>query len=122
MEDGVPFCPQCGAPQIRVTMQPGPAVAATPSLPPDQAPPRRLSLAELQPASWSRAWRAANLAAGLGALTALLVAVITGLPQLGFLIWMVGGGSLAVVIYRRRQHLERVTARMGARLGAMAGL
>jgi hypothetical protein len=70
----------------------------------------------------SRAWWSANLAAGLGGLGALVIAVATGLPQLGFLAWMVGGGILAVVIYRRRQRLAYMTAGMGARLGAMAGL
>lgn len=57
-----------------------------------------------------------------GALVALLVAVLTGVPQLAFFLWMLGGGMLAVVIYRRRQHLGFMSAGMGARLGAMAGL
>lgn len=78
-------------------------------------------LAELD-APRARAWWSANLAAGLGALGALLIAVVTGLPQLGFLAWMLGGGMLGVVIYRRRQHLAYITSGMGARLGAMAGL
>lgn len=79
-------------------------------------------LAELGHAPRARAWWSANLAAGLGALGALLIAVVTGLPQLGFLAWMLGGGMLGVIIYRRRQHLAYITSGMGARLGAMAGL
>lgn len=79
-------------------------------------------LAELGQAPRARAWWSANLAAGLGALGALLIAVVTGLPQLGFLAWMLGGGMLGVVIYRRRQRLAYITSGMGARLGAMAGL
>ena len=123
MEDGVPFCPQCGAPQIRVmtAAQPAPGRSSSDTVM-DLRPGQPATLANLQPAGLSRAWRAANLAAGLGALAALLVAVVTGLPQLGFFLWMLGGGVLAVVIYRRRQHLGFLSAGMGARLGAMAGL
>lgn len=83
---------------------------------------RPVTTADLQPARLDHGWRAANLAAGLGALACLLIVLLSGLPQLGFLAWMVGGGMLAVVIYRRRQHLGPMTAGLGARLGAMAGL
>lgn len=124
VEDGVPFCPHCQAPQIRVMMATQPTVTLAPSGFGGEgpAPLHPVALAELKQVTWSRAWRAANLAAGLGALAALLVAVGTGLPQAGFLVWMLGGGILAVVIYRRRQRLEQITAGMGARLGAMAGV
>lgn len=84
-------------------------------------PPHPAALAQLGQVAWSRAWRAANLAAGLGALAALILMLATGVPQLALLAWMLGGGMLAVVIYRR-QHLSSITAGMGARLGAMAGL
>lgn len=84
-------------------------------------PPHPVALAQLGQVAWSRAWRAANLAAGLGALAALILMLATGVPQLAFLAWMLGGGMLAVVLYRR-QHLGTLTAGMGARLGAMAGL
>lgn len=122
VEDGVPFCPQCGAPQIRVmtAAQPAPERSSSAALEGRLQP--SATLPELQPPGASRAWRAANLAAGLGALAALLVAVLTGVPQLAFFLWMLGGGMLAVVIYRRRQHLGFISAGMGARLGAMAGL
>lgn len=124
MEDGIPFCPQCGAPQIRVMTAAQPPPILSPSGQGIGAPrlPSPVPLAELGKVTWSRAWRAANLAAGLGALAALLVAVVTGLPQLGFFVWMLGGGMLVVIIYRRRQHLQQISAGMGARLGAMAGL
>lgn len=85
-------------------------------------PEQRTSSGGLQPTGGSRAWRAANLAAGLCGLAALLVAVLTGVPQLALFLWMFGGGILAVAIYHRRQHLGFITAGMGARLGAMAGL
>ena len=84
-------------------------------------PPHPAALAQLGQVAWSRGWRAANLAAGLGALAALILMLATGVPQLALLAWMLGGGMLAVVIYRR-QHLSSITAGLGARLGAMAGL
>ena len=86
------------------------------------APERGVTMAELQPAKLARGWQAANLAAGVGALAALIVAVGTGLPQLAFLVWMLGGGMLAVVIYRRRQRVAVISAATGARLGARAGV
>lgn len=123
VEDGVPFCPQCGAPQIRVMTpaQPAPVRSRSEGLE-GQVPLRPVVLAELGQLTWARAWRAANLAAGLGALGALVIGVATGLPQIGFLAWMLGGGMLAVLIYRRRQHLSQLPAGLGARLGALAGL
>ena len=102
--------------------QPAPAPSPFGPTYQEQRVERPVTLAELQSDPPKQGWRAANLAAGLGALTALIVAVATGLPQLGFFAWMVGGGMLTVVIYRRRQHLGHITARIGARLGAMAGL
>jgi hypothetical protein len=124
VEDGVPFCPHCNAPQIRVMASPAPAPerpAYSPALE-GQPAERPLTLADLQPARLARGWQAANLAAGLGALAALVVMLATGLPQLGFIVWMLGGGMLAVLIYRRRQHLGAMTTGAGARLGARAGV
>ena len=124
VEDGVAFCPQCAAPQIRVTMAAQAAPAPSPYH--TEYGPRRAehpaTLAPFHTGTLSHSWRAANLAAGVGALTAFLVALLTGLPQVGLFVWMVGGGMLAVVVYRRRQHLSHITAGIGARVGAMAGL
>ncbi|HLX74429.1 MAG TPA: hypothetical protein VKR26_06810 [Terriglobales bacterium] len=101
-------------------VQPAPTHSPASILEGHMPPP--VALRQLGEVAWSRAWRAANLAAGLGALAALILMLVTGVPQLAFLAWMLGGGMLAVVIYRRRQHLGALTAGMGARLGAMAGL
>lgn len=122
VEDGVPFCPQCGAPQIRVMAAPPAPGRSSASMVLEGRPEKSATLPSLRPAGLSGAWRAANLAGGLGALVCLIVAVLTGLPQVGFLVWMLGGGMLAVLIYRRRQHLGPMTGSLGARLGAMAGL
>ena len=122
MEDGVPFCPQCGAPQIRVMAASPPPGRSASGMMLEGRPELSATLPTLRPLGLYGAWRAANLAAGLGALACLIIAVVTGLPQLGFMLWMLGGGMLAVLIYRRRQHLGPMTAALGARLGAMAGL
>src|SRR5207237_4064850 len=55
------------------------------------------------------------------ALAGLVIAVASGIPQLALLVWMLGSGVLAVIFYRRRQFIH-LTAGMGARLGAVAGL
>ena len=39
-----------------------------------------------------------------------------------FPVWMVGGGWLAVSLYRRRSFVNEVAAAAGAKLGALAGL
>lgn len=124
VEDGVPFCPHCAAPQIRVmaSAQPAPEPSLYGPAAHGQPPEPSVTLAQLRPEKLVRGWQTANLAAGLGALAALIVAVATGLPQLGFFVWMLGGGMLVVVIYRRRQPFPGLTPGTGARLGAMAGL
>src|SRR5512146_1503001 len=102
VEDGVPFCPHCNAPQIRVMASAQSAPERSPYNPVLEGQPteRPVTLADLRPARLARGWQAANLAAGLGALAALAVMLATGLPQLGFIVWMLGGGMLAVLIYR----------------------
>lgn len=54
----------------------------------------------------------------------LITAVLSVLPliSLGFFAWMILGGILAVTFYRRRRPFPELTAGMGARLGATAGL
>jgi hypothetical protein len=62
------------------------------------------------------------LAAVSAGIAGILVAVAVRVPQIIFLVWMLGGGLLAVVIYQAGKNGERVTAGIGARLGAAAGL
>ncbi len=119
VEEGTPFCKQCGAPQIRVDADAG----ATPPLPPGtpgqlqppaqpvplapgQAPPGRID--------WSRAFPAALIAG-------VLLAVCWIVPWATFCLWTIAGGALAVALYQRRRPAP-VTTGMGARLGAVTGL
>jgi hypothetical protein len=121
LEDGTAFCSQCGAPQIRVSLQAEPVV--TPPLPPGtpgevQPPAEPVPLAAPpQPArlEWSQAVPAAAIAG-------MLLAIAWVIPFSSYFLWMLAAGALAVALYRRRQPGAVVTTRMGARVGAVAGL
>ncbi|MFZ0284304.1 MAG: zinc ribbon domain-containing protein [Terriglobales bacterium] len=109
VEDGVPFCTQCNAPQIRV----------------GGSNPEAGSAAELSEASfpvfsgasiqWSDGVPAAALA---GLVAALLMFIALGVFGLG----LIGCGALSVVLYRRRNPLSDLSPGMGARLGAVSGI
>ena len=122
VEDGTPFCPVCGAPQIRVSVP----VDTSPAFPPGPLPelepqPQPLPVRDPGEMDWRQALPAAALAAGLGGFVFLLIAVAEGQPKLSFIAWMVGSGLLSVPIYRRK-HLGNITTLVGAKVGALAGL
>ncbi len=120
VEEGTPFCQQCGAPQIRVEADAG----ATPPLPPGTpgqlqppAQPVFLTPGPAAPAriEWSQALPG-TLIAGL------LLALSWVIPRASLVcLWMIVAGVLAVALYRRRSRVP-VTPGMGARLGAVTGL
>ncbi|MFZ1008334.1 MAG: hypothetical protein WAN65_15945 [Candidatus Sulfotelmatobacter sp.] len=116
IEDGKPFCPQCGAPQIRVAI---PEAAVELAHGGDIAAPalgRELSLeASGIPEATSR-YRAqpAALAAGV----ALLLIPLGLNPFVAAL----GTGFLAVVFARRRSAGNGIRTAAGARLGALSGM
>ena len=143
MEDGVAFCPHCGAPQIRVAAA-GAEPAVTPVFPPGtpgdlQPPAQPVGLALLAPGAidWSQGVRASALAGLLLALAIFLVpALVAGIglvlhlgqAAIGLLVllgsWccMLAAGTLAVRFYRRRRPGTSIRPGMGARLGALSGL
>ncbi|HXZ78550.1 MAG TPA: hypothetical protein VEG30_01390 [Terriglobales bacterium] len=57
---------------------------------------------------------------------ALIAGVLIGLswivPFSTFCLWILAGGALGVALYRRRNPGQEVTAGMGAKVGAVAGL
>jgi hypothetical protein len=128
IEEGKPFCPQCGAPQIRVVMPEAAMPAAgnvssnvsvnDPSVlslnPPSVSAP--LSGSGLTGGiEWPRALRACAIAALISALVmafGLMVPLLAGL----------GAGFLAVTLYHRRGAIWNVNARSGAQLGALSGV
>ncbi len=121
VEDGVPFCQHCGAPQIRVA-------TVEPRLASESAGAEGQSARDLEviqttlrvskvasPMQWSKALPACALAA---AIAAVLMALGLMVPFLA----VVGAGFLAVGFYRRRNPGVSIRAGAGARLGAASGL
>jgi hypothetical protein len=116
VEEGIPFCPHCAAPQIRVVVaEPAPpplAIAAETMqgvLPASQTVPV-LAL----PMQWSQALKPCVLAG----------VVASGLMLLGLhpFVAMVCVGFLAVIFYRQSRPEIMLKAKTGAGLGALAGL
>ena len=139
VEEGTAFCPNCGAPQIRVSGLPpqganqGRAeesgLANRPATPPfapgtpgevqPPAEPVRLGMhdgrADLPPCiEWSKVFPAASLAGFLLALCWLF-------PYASVVLLMVVAGAFTVALYQRRTE-GPLTRAMGARVGAMGGL
>ena len=121
VEDGVPFCQHCAAPQIRVaTAEP---LLASESEGAEGQSPRDLDAFQtsqhvskvVSPMPWSNALPACALAA---AIAAVLMALGLMVPFLA----VVGTGFLAVGLYRRRNPGVLIKAGAGARLGAVSGL
>jgi hypothetical protein len=121
VEDGVPFCQRCGAPQIRVaTVEP---LQASESAGAEGQSPRELDAFQppqhvsnvASPIEWSNALPACALAA---AIAAVLMALGLMVPFLA----VAGAGFLAVGFYRRRHPGALIKPGAGARLGAVSGL
>jgi len=123
VEDGVPFCAHCGAPQIRVSEAPqstsGSPTPADPGELPFPAQP--VAIPHLSDVVWQRAVGVALFATVLAALVSIVIAVVARAPQLSAVLWMLTGGPLTVALYHRRR-IGRVTPRIGAKLGALTGL
>src|SRR5271166_802590 len=136
IDEGIAFCPHCGAPQIRV-IPPGeniPPEENMPASPPLAPPTPREFPSQIQAGPtwpqggipyalpvnairWDLAWQGALLA-GAGA------AVLSAIPlvSLGCCLWMLGAGALAVALYQRRMPGTLITPGMGMKLGALAGV
>lgn len=125
VEEGEPFCSKCGAPQIRIPQM---EEAATPSFPPGtpgdvQPPAQPLAVGGAAPApalaTGAVQWPAALPAA---AMSGAVLAVAWVIPYVGYFLWMVAAGVLAVAFYRRRAPAAELTTAIGARIGAVCGL
>jgi hypothetical protein len=112
VEDGIPFCAHCNAPQIRVApVEPiaPPAVDAEAALElPEPHPVNTLSALD-----WAQSWRSAAIAVLVS-----MFLILLGMPA-GF--GMAAAGFLAVMLYHRRRPLAQLTAGRGAGLGALTG-
>jgi hypothetical protein len=125
VEDGRPFCLQCGAPQIRVAMPETATPAIAGGVPSGDLPifssdppavPASLRVPALSTGiEWPRAMRVCAIAALVGALLMTLGLMVPVLAVLG-------AGSLAVTLYHRRSPAWLVSARSGAQVGAVCGV
>ena len=119
IEEGKPFCLQCGAPQIRVgtpegSAEPAPAgEGAVPTLDREVGPVFSGIPAGSPPESWGHAMQPCALAA----------AVAVGLTFLGLnpFVAALGSGFLAVAFSRRRNPGTLIRSGAGARFGALGG-
>ena len=116
VDEGIAFCPQCNAPQIRVI-----AGEAITSLDIDS------DLEVNSPGSYDNQrpvtalqWSHALPAAAMGGLIAAVVMIIPAGP-LG-LVMLATAGALSVLFYRRRNPVAALTPGAGARLGALSGV
>jgi hypothetical protein len=123
VEDGKPFCLQCGAPQIRV-MAPEPVAStftgnvSSPDLPifPDSlGVPSTLNVPHTSVIEWSAALRSCAVAA-------LIAALVMTLGLMVPLLAVLGAGFLGVSLYHRRSPTWNANARSGALLGAVCGV
>ena len=132
VDEGIAFCPHCGAPQIRVAApeesQPStpppppaefPSPPVQPAFPPEQWSPSGTVYPPPPPNAirWDLAWRGALLA-GIGA------AILSAVPfiSVGCCLWMLGAGAISVRLYQRRVPEASVTPGMGMKLGALTGM
>jgi hypothetical protein len=118
----LPFCPHCGAPQIRVASPDEesnqPAQFGSDSLPQGTPPTTWSAGPAYHPNAiqWDVAWKGAFL-------SGLIAAVLCAVPviSLGCCLWLLGSGAFAVFLYQRRMPRAFVTPGMGMRIGAASG-
>lgn len=117
VEQGVPFCPHCSAPQIRVVIaEPAPPPLALAAASQDSAvlPASQTVPVLALPMQWSQALKPCALAA-------LIASLLMSLGLNPF-VAMFSVGFLAVVFYRQRRPEIMIKAGTGAGLGALGGL
>jgi hypothetical protein len=112
VEDGIPFCRQCKAPQIRVS---GVEALAPAEIGPEGLSPHYPTPLRLSSFDWAHALRAAALAGLLGVLLIIIRRQV-------FALAMISSGFLAVYFYRRKNPFFKPTAGTGVLLGALSGI
>jgi len=108
------FCSQCGAPQVRV---PETATPSSTANNPGLTTPDLLAQGPSSLVNWRHALPSASTAG-------LVMAIASTLPVVSVLfpLWMLGGGWLAVTLYRRRSPMLSLSSGIGGKIGALAGL
>lgn len=105
-----PFCPHCGAPQLRYEAPEEPAPA------PSNISARHFTVRSPDAIRWRDAIRSAALIA----IPAGLLSSRLGLAGI-WAIWLIAGGMVVASMYRKRTGML-LTGRMGWRIGALLGL
>jgi MFS family permease len=120
LEEGRPFCPDCGAPQIRVILPdatPQPALAGDGAV--LQGHAEAVHVLPSDSANSFHAWWSHDLKpCALAAIIAIALSLVGLNPFVGAL----AAGWLAVTFSRRRMPGMRVRPATGGRLGAITGL
>jgi hypothetical protein len=114
VDEGITFCPQCNAPQIRVTAGEAITIPAIDSNLEVKTPGSHGNSFQASALQWSYALPAAAMAG-------LIAAVMMLIPVGAFGLGMLAAGALSVMFYRRRNPIANVTPGIGARLGALSG-
>lgn len=117
LDEGRPFCPHCGAPQIRVLIA-EPAAAGAFAEATSASLPASLPASETVPVlaisgTWSQALKPCAFAA--------TVAIVLMCLRLHPLMAMFSAGFLSVVFYRQSRSRVAVTPASGGKLGALSG-
>lgn len=118
-----PFCPHCGTPQLTLSLEnqsvetggePGPGPDGTPStgkLPPPLP----------QQVDWPTAIRCAVAVAAIGSVLKLASLRLDVLAPVSF-VWMVSVPLITLGLYQKRRPAAWIDARVGTRIGMLAGL
>jgi hypothetical protein len=118
VEQGIPFCPHCGAPQIRVVVAPPvPAIASSPSAAPVSDSSSGAVIASDAVAVPVRGAHLLKPCALAALVASILVVLGLYLP-----VAMIAAGALAVVFYRQQIGGLEIKPAAGFRIGALGGL
>jgi hypothetical protein len=112
VESGVLFCKHCGAPQIRVAIEPRPHQDALVGPAPGEPSLTISKRVGAQVFDWSEARRTTILGGLVEAVLALFGLGFVGIPA---------GAFFSVVFYKRRTAAKNLTSGLGARLGLISG-
>ena len=103
------FCPHCGAPQLHFDASSRDEQSNGQAQPLHQGRPGQIS------------WHDAIVSSFLIALPA---GILCGLPLLaaGSLLWVMGGASLVILLYKKKRPMALLNGRSGLRIGSLAGV
>ncbi len=128
IDEGTPFCPQCGAPQIRVVVPESDAPSFAPGTPAEMQPPAEpVPLTMIPVPAEGVSWRHAIRPIILGGLIILFGSTLGSMVQLGILwnLLIIALGTIIAVALYARSHARigrELSASIGAKIGAAAAL